>query len=125
MISTAKIVVTLTAGIAATFVAAELQVNERNPWEKSAALLLIPMLCATFWVLWLRAPSHDKEIGVDELRTAKSVADRAHWLMLAQVAFSVLSGLFAVLGLLIPSDTGQASPGPNTCHLREIQSTHS
>jgi hypothetical protein len=60
------------------------------------------MLCATFWVLYLRAPSHDKEIGVEELRKTKSVADRTHWLMLAQVAFSVLSGFFAVLGLLIP-----------------------
>ena len=78
MISTAKIVVTLTVGIAATFVAAELQVNQQNPWEKTAALLMVPVLCATFWVLVLRAPSHEKHLErVGKVTRRVSVTDVA------------------------------------------------
>ena len=103
VISTAKIVVTLTVGIAATFVAAELQVNQQNPWEKTAALLMIPVLLATpFWVLVLRAPSHEKHLDVEAFRETKSVADLAHALMVAQVGFSAVSSVVAALGLLIP-----------------------
>ena len=102
VISTAKIVVTLTVGIAATFVAAELQVNQQNPWEKTAALLMVPVLCATFWVLVLRAPSHEKHLDVEAFRETKSVADLAHALMVAQVVFSAVSSVVAALGLLIP-----------------------
>jgi len=101
-INTAKIVVTLTAGIAATFVAAELQVTDRNPWEKTAALLIIPMLCATFWILVLRPPSHDHEMDLDTYTKTKDLADLVHRLMVAQVAFSALSSVVAALGLLIP-----------------------
>ena len=102
VISTAKIVVTLTAGIAVTFVAAELQGQHSNCWEIVAAICTIPMLGATFWVLLLRAPSHESHVDFKAFMETKNVADRAHWLMVAQVGFSALSGLVAALGLLIP-----------------------
>ncbi len=47
VISTAKIVVTLTAGIAVTFVAAELQGQHSTCWEIAAAFFTVPMLGAT------------------------------------------------------------------------------
>jgi hypothetical protein len=56
VISTAKIVVTLTAGIAVTFVAAELQGTESKCWESAAAIFTVPMLGATLGILMLRAP---------------------------------------------------------------------
>ena len=50
VISTAKIVVTLTVGIAATFVAAELQVNLTKPLGKRrpALLMVLRALCPLF-----------------------------------------------------------------------------
>jgi hypothetical protein len=36
----------------------------------------------------------------EAFRETKSVADLAHWLMVAQVGFSAISGLVAALGLL-------------------------
>ena len=102
VISTAKIVVTLTAGIAVTFVAAELQGPRSDCWEIAAALFTLPMLGATFWVLVLRAPSHESHLDAAAFRETKGVADLAHWLMVAQVGFAAMSGLVATLGLLIP-----------------------
>ena len=102
VISTAKIVVTLTAGIAVTFVAAELQVEHSTCWEIAAAIFTVPMLGATLGILMLRAPSHESHVDVEAFRETKSVADLVHWLMVAQVGFSAISGLVAALGLLIP-----------------------
>ena len=102
VISTAKIVVTLTAGIAVTFVAAELQGQHSTCWEHAAAFFTVPMLGATMGILMLRAPSHESHVDVEAFRETKSVADLVHWLMVAQVGFSAVSGLVAALGLLIP-----------------------
>jgi hypothetical protein len=100
VVSTAKIVVTLTAGLAVSFVAAELQGQGSNSYELSAALLTIPMLVATFGVLWLRAPSHNGELGEKEFEKTEDAANRAHWLMITQVLFALLSGVVASIGLL-------------------------
>ncbi len=102
VISTAKIVVTLTAGIAVTFVAAELQGEHSVCWEIAAAIFTVPMLGATMGILMLRAPSHESHVDVEAFRETKSVADLVHWLMVAQVGFSAISGLVAALGLLVP-----------------------
>jgi hypothetical protein len=99
-ISTAKIVVTLTAGLAVSFVAAELQGQDSHGFELTAALLTVPMLIATFWVLWLRAPSHQGDVGPVEFKETEGVANLAHWLMIGQVAFALLSGAVATVGLL-------------------------
>src|SRR5262249_44724059 len=100
VISTAKIVVTLTAGLSASFVAAELQGQGTNCYELSAALLTGPMVLATFWVLWLRAPSNEGEVGQQEYKKTKDKADLAHRLMIGQVLFAVSSGVVAAIGLM-------------------------
>jgi hypothetical protein len=100
VISTAKIVVTLTAGIAVTFVAAELQGTQSKCWEIAAAIFTVPMLGATLGILMLRAPSHEGDVNAEAFRETKSVADLVHWLTVAQVSFSAISGLVAALGLL-------------------------
>jgi hypothetical protein len=100
VISTAKVVVALTAAIAATFVAGTLQVEKETYWDHTSAVLMIVTLGLSFWLVTRPVPPHsDLETAFKDV---KKQADRAHCVMQCQVIFSALSCLTATVGLLWP-----------------------
>jgi hypothetical protein len=101
-ISTAKFVASITAAIAATFVAGTLQVDPQTHWDHAAAILMAITLGITFSIVWLRPKPHLRELDEDDVEVVEKQARRAHWLMLSLVAFSGLSCVAATLGLLWP-----------------------
>jgi hypothetical protein len=102
VISTAKFVVSITAAIAATFVAGTLQVDPQTHWDHAAAILMAITLGLTFWVVWLRPKTHRCELTDATVTDVEKQACWAHWLMVAQVVFSAASCALAAAGLLWP-----------------------
>jgi hypothetical protein len=100
VLSTAKIVVTFSAGIAATFVATALQGQDQNYWDEAAALLMFGAFGMTIWVVVLRSPAHKRKFDDLAAREATKRAECAHRLMVAQVGLSALASLVAAIGLL-------------------------
>ena len=102
VISTAKLVVTFSVAIAATFVATEMQVSDRTSWEVRSAIAMGVTLVLTFVVVAL-APSPPKgELDDNELTRLRKWACWAHYLMATQVFFSALACFIAGVGLLRP-----------------------
>jgi len=93
VVSTAKLVVTFSAAIAATFVAAAMQLDrDHDPWvlDDLATLLMFVALACTIRVVML--PSHKKH--------ATELKCRAHRWMVAQVWLASASSLLAAIALL-------------------------
>jgi hypothetical protein len=114
VLNTAKLVVTFSAAIAATFVAAAMQENDTAAWSEIAAGLMLVTLLVTLRVVRLkRASSLDPgelanqptgEVQAALLAAAikdKESAKSAHRLMVWQVRLSVLSSVVAAIGLFI------------------------
>src|SRR5690349_657890 len=79
VISTAKVVVALTAAIAATFVAGTLQVDTKTYWDHTSAVLMVVTLGLSFSLVTRPAPPHsDLETAFENV---KEQADHAHWVM--------------------------------------------
>jgi hypothetical protein len=111
VLSTAKLVVTFASGIAAGFVAAALQENDKGAWSIVAAVLMLFALIWTLRVLLKRkfeVSSDDVEgKSPGEVQAAlkaaaladKAVADSAHGLMVRQVLLSLASSVAAAIEL--------------------------
>jgi hypothetical protein len=102
VINAAKVVVALTAAIAATFVAGTLQENEKPTWwDHASALLMAITLIISFWLITQPVPPRSE---IDEA-TFDNLRDHARWthsLVQVQVLLSGLSCVTATLGLLWP-----------------------
>ena len=105
VITNAKLVVTFSVAIAATFVAGALQVSEPKPtrWDHAAAWLMIPTAILTICVVLLPPGHHKGELKDSDVASAKGWARLAYGLMMAQVIFSAASSVVAALGLLFPT----------------------
>lgn len=84
----AKLVVTFSAAIAATFVASTLQTGEPNSWEKWAAGLMGVTLILTLFVVAL-PPKHSTRW-----------TNWAYGLMVAQMVVSTAASVAATIGLV-------------------------
>jgi len=103
VINTAKLVVALTAAIAATFVAGTLQ--EPSPstyWDHASAALMAITLLISFWLIAQPVPSH-AELDAKTFDDVKEHARWTHSLTQLQVIFSLASCVTATFGLLWPS----------------------
>ena len=103
VINNAKVVVTLTAAIAATFVAGTLQVERATHWDHAAAALMLVTLGLSFWLIALPPKPHVVELDYSAYHVVKKRTCRAHWLLVGQIIFSGLSCAAATIGLLWPS----------------------
>jgi hypothetical protein len=103
VINSAKVVVALTAAIAATFVAGTLQDHDKPTWwDHASAVLMSITLVLSFWLIAQPVPSHAEM----DATTFDEVKDHARWthsLTQAQVVLSGLSCVSATFGLLWPS----------------------
>ena len=100
VINSAKVVVALTAAIAATFVAGTFQDHDGLPWldEVSAGFMAFT-LAISFWLIAQPVPSHAEM----DAKTFNDVRDHARWthrLTQVQVVLSALSCVAATFGLL-------------------------
>jgi hypothetical protein len=98
VVSTAKLVVTFSAAIAATFVVAAIQA-EHDPWwldEIAAPLMFVALLC-TIRVVMLPPRPHKSKRAKD----AQELADQAHMWMVWQIWISSAASLVAAIGLLV------------------------
>jgi hypothetical protein len=69
VIGTAKVVVALTAAIAATFVAGTLQVNSpETRWDHVSAVLMAFTLIVSFWLVTRPVPPHAEIDGTRSTR---------------------------------------------------------
>jgi hypothetical protein len=110
VISTAKLVVTFSAAIAATFVAAVMQAPNTIWWDTVAAGLMAVALGITVRVVLLPSRPEEGRLDKDTFKDpskrviaadkAVQLADRTHHLTKIQIWFSALSSLVAGLGLL-------------------------
>jgi hypothetical protein len=94
VIANAKVVVTFSAALAATFASAAL---DRNPsgWDEWAVRLMLTNLVVTLVVILLRSGHRRGELDHDP---ARRVALLAYWLMILQVALSVATIVAAIAG---------------------------
>jgi hypothetical protein len=118
VLSTAKLVVTFSAAIAAGFVSAAMQNNDSGWWSETSAGLMFVVLYITLRVVLKQAPrleskkleGHPHEEVQAALKGAaiadKGVADAAHSLMVWQVRLSVVTSIVAAIGLFV----GTGSP---------------
>jgi hypothetical protein len=96
VIANAKVVVTFSAALAATFVAASLSPKDKS-WDEAAVTLMLLTLGVTVCVVLL-PPTHRKgEIGQTAYDAAKRRALWAYWLLMVQILLSVAS-IVAVVG---------------------------
>jgi hypothetical protein len=113
VLSTAKVVVTFSLPLAATFVVAAMQNNDKARWSEISAGLLILAVTYTIRVLRKRKSELDPttvekksaDIVQAALKTAaladKAVAEAAHRLMVRQVWLAALSSLAGAIALLV------------------------
>jgi hypothetical protein len=101
VIANAKLVVTFSAAVAATFVSAELQKTDSTAWDEVALGLMGATLIFTFWVVLLRNKPHRFEDDPAPFDSARKTAEWAHWLMVVQVVLSAAS-VVAVVGQVRP-----------------------
>jgi hypothetical protein len=90
VISNAKLVVTFSAALAATFVAGTMD-KQRGLWDEVALIFMGLTLIYTVRVVLLRHGAHEGEMDRDVFERAKQVADKAHRLMVKQVILSLLT----------------------------------
>jgi cytochrome bd-type quinol oxidase subunit 2 len=94
VIANAKVVVTFSAAIAATFASAALDPKEETGWDEWAVALMFFTLVVTVVVIFLRAKHHRGELDDDP---ARKLASCAYWLMLLQVGLSIATIAAAVV----------------------------
>ena len=94
VIANAKVVVTFSAALAATFASAALDSNKHSGWDEWAAALMFLTLSVTVVVVLLRAEHHRGELDDDP---AREIASCAYWLMLVQIGLSVATIVAAVV----------------------------
>jgi hypothetical protein len=107
VVSTAKLVVTFSAAVAATFVAGTLQVADSSSanstsWDQRAAWLMAAAIVFTIIVVVLPPRHHEGELDKDDLDEARKYTWCVYFLMLTQLAFSLASSVAATVGLLHP-----------------------
>src|SRR5882724_9542030 len=92
VIANAKLVVTFTAALAATFVAQfmDKMEKERGGWDIAALIFMWLTLVLTVWVVLLRHKPHEGELKLWVFNDAKKTANRAHLLMVTQVVLALL-----------------------------------
>ena len=122
VLSTAKLVTTFAAGIAAAFVAAGLQEGPPTCWDKVAAILLGLTFVLTFFVLVVRKkgiPIDDTQnksfadLHAQHLEIAKAKRRKAeivHIAMLIQVGLAALTCVVAIYPLLASIGLEQSAP---------------
>jgi hypothetical protein len=99
-IANARLVVTFSAALAATFVSAFMNENpERGVWDEVALVFMGLTLLYTIRVVLLRHKSQEGPLDLDAYAGAKTRADKAHRLMVTQVVFSLLSVVAVVCQL--------------------------
>jgi hypothetical protein len=92
VISNAKVVVTFSAALAATFVAGTMDAGHQHGlWDEVALIFMGLTLIYTVRVVLLRHGAHEGEMDRDVFERAKQIADKAHRLMVKQVILSLLS----------------------------------
>jgi hypothetical protein len=107
VINTAKVVVALTAAIAATFVAGTLQVTTPEAWwDHTSAVLMLVVLILSFWLITRPAPSRG-DLDAETFNDVRDHARCAHRVMQWQVFFSGVSCATATMGLLWPTSWPQ------------------
>ena len=103
VIGNAKVVVALTAAIAATFVSGTLQATQPETWWDHASVALMALtLVVSFWLITRPLPPH-AEIDSETFDEVKDHERGTHLLTQVQVILSGLSCVAATLGLLWPS----------------------
>jgi len=113
LMSTAKVVVTFSAAIAASFVTAAMEAKDPGWWDEVAAALMIATLAVTVWVVVLPRKSRlkvehvraksPKEVQDKLVLAATDDAQRARFvqtLMVTQVLLSLASSFVASYALL-------------------------
>jgi hypothetical protein len=92
VISNAKVVVTFSAALAATFVAGTMdKEHQHGLWDEVALIFMGLTLIYTVRVVLLRHGAHEGDMDRDVYERAKHIAERAHRLMVRQVILSLLS----------------------------------
>jgi hypothetical protein len=94
VIANAKVVVTFSAALAATFASAALDNNESG-WDEWAVRLMLANLGVTLVVILLRSGHRRGELDHDP---ARKVALLAYALMIVQVVLSVVTIVAAIAG---------------------------
>jgi hypothetical protein len=96
VIANAKVVVTFSAALAATFASAALDPKDGTTWDECAVWLMVATLLVTVIVIFIRSKNHHGELDVTE-DPARRRALLAHGLMVLQVLLSVAT-ILAVIG---------------------------
>ena len=103
VIANAKLVVTFSAAIAATFVATALQGEDKNWVDEVASGLMLLTLLFTFGVV-VFPPKHHKhdltDLTATDFKALQRRTRKAYGLMVVQVVLSVLTSAAAAVGLL-------------------------
>jgi protein-S-isoprenylcysteine O-methyltransferase Ste14 len=94
VIANAKVVVTFSAALAATFVSAALDPKKNSAWDEWAVWLMVSTLVVTAIVIFLRSKHHPGELDDDP---ARELASRAYRLMMLQFGLSVATIVAAVV----------------------------
>jgi|EndMetStandDraft_5_1072996.scaffolds.fasta_scaffold339853_1 hypothetical protein len=102
VISTAKLVVTFVAAIAATFVATTMQAPSQGWWNDGAAGLMAISLGLTIRILMIPSKPHRGELDETAFTEATTLLDQVHCLLRWQLGFSAAASLVAAVGLLSP-----------------------
>jgi len=101
-IANAKLVVTFSAALAASFVSATLDKTEHSGgWDEVALVFMGLTLLWTVRVIMLRHRSHEGELNLAVYEDAKRTADKAHRLMVTQVLLSLSSVVMVVFQLRV------------------------
>ena len=113
LMSTAKVVVTFSAAVAASFVTAAMEAKDPGGWDEVAAALMIATLAVTVWVVVLPRKSRlnvehvraksPKEVQDRLVSAATDDAHRAHFvqtLLVVQVLLSLAASVVAGYALL-------------------------
>jgi hypothetical protein len=91
VVANAKVVVTFSATLAATFVAVGLDNIKESCWDEVALALMVLALAITLWVILLRSGHHRGELDETVYDAARDRALLAHWLTVVQVCLSLAS----------------------------------
>jgi hypothetical protein len=98
VIANAKVVVTFSAALAATFVSATLEPNKVSDWDDWAVRLMLVTLAVTVLVIMLRSGHHRFELNEKAYDRARALALWAYGLMVVQILLSVTSIVAAIGG---------------------------
>jgi hypothetical protein len=113
VVHTAKLVVTFSLPVAAGFVSAAMEKNDKGGWSETAALLMLVAALFTLRVIWKRMselkledvtgqPQEVVQAALTKMATAdKKKAQSAHRWMVAQVLLALASSFAAAMALFL------------------------